>query len=689
MLRFSFFATAFSGHCEKNNDPFYLNGQGMDIRVAKLICAENTDRLMIIIGLATLVVSPFFIVPGLVHFSNIPPRAAILSGAALVMIVWALKSLVQKSAGFRLDRLTLIILFFLGWCWFSLFWAKSLFDAFYICMNWSSCALFFLLFSHLSLAGLEKVQKAFLILIPSAVTLMAVIGLCQAFFGLDIIPQAYPPGSVFSNKNMAVHVMVMGLGTCYVGMIACNSLLKRGIYTAAALISTMYVILTCTRTGWLAVIILTLFFFCFYYFSRRTDRRETEKKVARRVWMIPAVIAVAVVCLVYNPIPYDASMAPVFKKISKTAELIENPNKAATGRLTIWKTSLKMWQDRPLHGFGIRNQKIHYPRYEERGRTRNAPDPGMQVLEAHNDFLQIMVETGGVGVLLMIGMLSLGIFTGVAAASRSGLMQTSGMVALAASAGLLALSVEAFFSFPFYRPIPPLWCFAFLGLINALRADTHPSAPWSYDILIPRIPAAMVCVGLAIFLIGFAYRDLKSEVYYSKARLHGDNGRFKEAAEYGEKALGQMPWRQRIAVYLAAGYLETGRYEKGKTILSGFIQSNPYWVKSLENLGNSEAALGNTDAALGYFEKIIAFKPRYLPAYFYTGLTYLNMKESEKALEWFEKLARLNPESDQAYYHIGLCHMMKQRFRHAEAAFIKALARNPALEAARGNLAVL
>jgi len=71
---------------------------------------------------------------------------------------------------------------------------------------------------------------------------------------------------------------------------------------------------------------------------------------------------------------------------------------ALSGRISIWKTALKMSADHPVNGVGIRNFRTVYKQYAE------ADDPfisGTQVgaLHAHHWFFEVLSETGILGLL--------------------------------------------------------------------------------------------------------------------------------------------------------------------------------------------------------------------------------------------------------------------------------------------------
>lgn len=88
-------------------------------------------------------------------------------------------------------------------------------------------------------------------------------------------------------------------------------------------------------------------------------------------------------------------------------------NQALTGRLDIWQVAGTMIEARPLTGVGVRGFRYAYPRYA-------APDdyflhnescgPGQGACHAHQWLLEVLSETGVIGLLLWLGGLALALW---------------------------------------------------------------------------------------------------------------------------------------------------------------------------------------------------------------------------------------------------------------------------------------
>lgn len=117
--------------------------------------------------------------------------------------------------------------------------------------------------------------------------------------------------------------------------------------------------------------------------------------------------------------------------------------KADPGRFLIWQQSWQMLMDAPWWGIGLGTYWLHWPPYRH-------PLDGSAGFYVHNDYLQIWIETGLPGLILLLG-----IYVAVFVMFIRLLRRTAGdPVVTVESAGLfgglLAIAVHTFFDFDLY-----------------------------------------------------------------------------------------------------------------------------------------------------------------------------------------------------------------------------------------------
>ena len=135
----------------------------------------------------------------------------------------------------------------------------------------------------------------------------------------------------------------------------------------------------------------------------------------------------------------------------------------ATGRLTIVKDSMRMLRLRPFLGWGLGNFPVIYPSF--RSFYTN-----LWVNEAHNDFIQTLVECGIAGFAIAAAFVIL-LYRSAVYNLRRWRSDTRSGVVLAASLGCLGLLVHGLVDFNLQIPANAAFFFALSGIVTT-RIDT-------------------------------------------------------------------------------------------------------------------------------------------------------------------------------------------------------------------------
>jgi O-antigen ligase len=198
-------------------------------------------------------------------------------------------------------------------------------------------------------------------------------------------------------------------------------------------------------------ILLSLAFFYLVYSSFR-------KSVVKKGRMIVVVLGVA---LIYG---LWIGLYPVFERFLK----IEG---AAPGRMLVWKDMLGIVKDFPLFGTGFGTFGYVYPLYKE---SMEAP---IVYSYAHNDYLQLITETGFLGFFSLITALVVFLISGVRNLGQFSNKENQFrfFLGLGALSGIVSLLIHSFADFNLHIPSNALY-FAFLiGLTKAVQTRARDS----------------------------------------------------------------------------------------------------------------------------------------------------------------------------------------------------------------------
>ncbi|RLC12824.1 MAG: hypothetical protein DRH43_00580 [Deltaproteobacteria bacterium] len=627
--------------------------------------------------------APFLFLRGIYDFANLPQMAFIQIGVTLLLLVWIIKSFVDKKWLILKSPFNLPIIAFILWSYVSAIYAHNKYEAFLPLMHWTASAVAFFLVIN----GLREEKRLIQLVAAIFVSgfLTALLGIAQYLFNLSWVPQVVPPAATFANKNMAVHFIVLTfpLGA---GLILNNkNKILDWILCIAMALMVVFLFYTMTRAGWLAfaveVLLLSVLLGRDYLKAKDVSRWNKNKGFA-------ATLGVVVVCIMINVGPHGFTSG--FSRIAERAAKIRpqgNSYSSVELRLAIWRNTLEMIKDHPLVGFGLGNHKVFYPLYHRKVVEEKIFSEKSQLSNVHNDFLQAFAELGLIGMLFLAW---LG-FVLLRCSFRLTLPENSPEIrffTIGITVGLVGLLVNAGFSFPFQRAIPPFVSMIFTGILGSFYAgDNRRFYPISKRWI-------MLCAGVIVFislvwLVRFHYHGIKCDQHFLHITQLEKQKNWKGVIAEGKKAYFHNPRRIKTLSYMGRAFIETGRYREGIEALKKVIAAYPNHMNALLNIGVAYASIDDYKAALEAYEKVLRIKPDYSKVHNNMANLYMKQKKLDKALEEFKIAAELDPKNSVIHFNIGIVEMQKREYKQAAEAFQKAVDLNPDWDLAQKNLGIL
>jgi O-antigen ligase len=354
--------------------------------------------------------------------------------------------------------------------------------------------------------------------VSASAAFVSVIGLLQH---VDLFPLPIPvismPGSTFGNRNLAGEAVALALP---LGLGAVASARKPGERRAlggALALQIAYLAATRARGAWIGGVAGML---TFAILNRRPWSRTAAVTVA----------GIAGVALVVVLVPARANprYALDAKRLANGAEIVEatfDPDSTALRtRFGLWRRSLVMFTTAPLTGVGPGNWPVFFPFYAEPHATEDGVlSSALAPRHAHNDLVEVLAETGLIGLLALV---FLGIAAGVTIHRqlRRDPADTNRRASISAAGGtLVALVGAGVTGFPMEMPCSLAFGALALGFIwsTKSRHDLEPARPLVLD----RIFAALAVAGLVI-AAGAGERRIRANAWLGVAEsaLHGDPG---------------------------------------------------------------------------------------------------------------------------------------------------------------------
>lgn len=182
----------------------------------------------------------------------------------------------------------------------------------------------------------------------------------------------------FNNRNYFAGYMLTALPVAIASVIHARLLRKTRTATFFVWIGCLSVLVSLSRAGIGALAVAGVLVLL-----------SSQQQLSRKSWKRLVVVALIL----------TGALLVAFLRLQREERIIERLESAPVGRLTMWRDASAMVFDRPIVGFGLNTFVWAFPQYDRE------PDSAFQT-NAHNEFLEMTVETGLVGALICVWFLA-------------------------------------------------------------------------------------------------------------------------------------------------------------------------------------------------------------------------------------------------------------------------------------------
>ncbi len=313
----------------------------------------------------------------------------ILFGIYLIKVVEDEKFNIVKS------DLWYPLLAFMGACFISLFHSISLYLSLLDLADFLSY--FFILFLTVNFIRTYTQRNHIFWALLAVCFISSTYAVCQ-FYNIEFKFWARQGGrgnifSTFGNPNRYAG-FVGGVLPVMMGYFLVMKGVRKYILALVIPLSYTGMMMTFTRGALLGLFVAlwTMLFTVFYFIGR-----DFFKKYFKRIFYLVFILAViTVIFSTENPI--NISHLTVAQRAASAAR---GQEVSVRQRLMIWQISLLMAKDHPIIGHGVGTYKYHYlwyqGKYFENPANHDKLNLAVWAREAHNEYVQILAETGLVG----------------------------------------------------------------------------------------------------------------------------------------------------------------------------------------------------------------------------------------------------------------------------------------------------
>jgi Flp pilus assembly protein TadD len=376
--------------------------------------------------------------------------------------------------------------------------------------------------------------------------------------------------------------------------------------------------------------------------------------------------------------------ASIIKYEQISPEKPDSRDESIALRIAVWKNTLEIIKDNFWIGLGLGNHKVVYPLYHRKVVKEKVLGETVQLYNVHNDYLQTFAELGLAGILLLCwsGFVFVRLTCGLRA---SGHTRETRFFTIAIVVAVIGLLVNAFFSFPFQRAVPPFVLMIFLGILTSWHGVDKRRF---YEIKSQSIISCFLILALIAWacLIRFHYLNIKCKHHIFNITRLDTSKDWKQIITEAKMAFEYNPHEVRTLASLARAYLKTGRYKEAIAPLERVIKAYPNDMNARINMGIACDHIGNYTRALKEYEKALSIQPDFAKVHNNMGITFMKQKKPDRALEKFKTAIALDPKNSSAFTNIGILAMRGKQYRQAAEAFEKAVELNPGSAVAQKNL---
>ncbi|MCP4683488.1 MAG: tetratricopeptide repeat protein [Desulfobacterales bacterium] len=458
-----------------------------------------------------------------------------------------------------------------------------------------------------------------------------------------------------------------------------------------------YELISQTRAGWLACFIATFV----VSVALLIDARITESlvKISKKMIFVTVLsISISAVSLgifyptLFQPLS-DISQNGFRHEIHKFTDDGSKTvlyDDTLDFRLGIWKNSLEMVKDRPITGFGLGNYKVFYPSYHQRIIKDKIFGIEEQLHHAHNDFIQIAVERGAVGLLLFIALI-VSYFVMVYRLRSPDISSKTRLIIIGLSGGMIGFLVHAMFSFPMEGGVTLLLLFSYIAIISACF-DRHISQKKHMTLKIPMyisvtFIAIVIVAGLSLFK--FNINNIVSEKYYHLALINEKQKAWPEVINTGLKSYEYNHHQMGALFCVGRAYSENNEPLKGINPFKKALALYPYSINTMVNLAIAYQKTNNEEEALETLQQVLAIKPDYSEVLANIGDIYMKKNDYENALTYFERAVEYDEGNHLLHISLGFLNYKRGRYLKAAERYERVLELKPDMALAHKGLGII
>jgi len=555
----------------------------------------------------------------------------------------------KRNLSFKKTRLNTAIIAFIVCSALSLFATINFYESF----SWLLKYIIYVLIFFLTVSTFQKkdAENVFIFIVIMGFV-MSAIGLLQ-YFGYDWFrflystPASSRVFSILGNPDFLGGYLSL-IFPLSAALFLSNGLKnKKGVFAlVSSAIILLCLFLTATRS---AIVAFTGSFAILSAIVLFQKNAEPKKR-----WFVSFIALIAIVFLL--GISGQGNIKGIFKRFSTIINAQElKTDSSAQYRLSLWRTSIAMFKVHPIFGVGLGTFKLHYPIFQAREKRAGNVLSSLPTQESrvHNEYLQILSETGIIGFAAFLWLIFSVLAAGVKYISSEKETKNKFFI-IGLYCAIVAMFFDSIFAFPFRLTSHTTFFWIFLALMAV--CGEHIDQPNTVSEKQKNVRAKKTNnysreIIMSVWIISsviilFLSRSFFGTISYKQAVLDSNQGRDDKAFENYVRALKFSPYDPEI--HFTWGYicLKNNNTEEALREFMLVEKLYPNNEDNLLNLGFVYNQKRMPQQALVYLNRAVEIDPEFAQGYANIAGIYLNYFSDspwakEQAIQSLEKASEL------------------------------------------------
>ncbi len=288
-------------------------------------------------------------------------------------------------------------------------------------------------------------------------------------------------------------------------------------------------------------------------------------------------------------------------------------------------------------GVGSGNWKIAFPSIGLDGLTR-AEQTTTFFARAHNDWIQVLCETGTIGGFIWISIWVSSIRSSVTTLGTT-IIKKQAIPLVIISSGLLGYGLFTFASYPLERIEFIIFLSLYFALLNYYTNSTTRKLQFSQ-----RLSKISTCIIILFLIISSIYGILRMKQESQILELNNNvSSPIFISENYQPTIYSITPTGTSVKYYEGIYHLQKRQYEKAIKAFQEALIVAPNDLPTHLNIGVSYFRSNHTDKALYHYKEALKISPKHQDALFNTAALYYKLRDKEKTLKFLNQVKESYP----------------------------------------------